>query len=66
MSRFTFRATPWFDYLMVSPGELAELLEGTGWTTERILEGQDTYVAVIGKTAAPSKASPLGSALHRS
>jgi SAM-dependent methyltransferase len=64
--RFRDLATPWFDYLMVSPGELAELLDGTGWAMERILEGEDTYIAVIGKVATPSKTSPPGSARQRS
>lgn len=41
--------TPWFDYLMVSPEELEELLAGTGWRLGRTLEGPDTYVAVIEK-----------------
>jgi SAM-dependent methyltransferase len=47
--RYRERATSWFDYLMVSPGELAELLDGTGWLTRRVLESYDTYVAVIEK-----------------
>ena len=47
--RFRDRATPWFDYLMVSPEELAGLLDGTGWQIARILDSDDTYVAVIDK-----------------
>ncbi|MDQ3889127.1 MAG: class I SAM-dependent methyltransferase [Actinomycetota bacterium] len=47
--RFRDRATPWFDYLMVSPAELAGLLDSTGWVIGRILESEDTYVAVIVK-----------------
>ena len=47
--RFRDRATPWFDYLMVSQEELAGLLEGTGWRIARILDSDDTYVAVIEK-----------------
>ena len=42
--------TPWFDYLMVSKRELAELLRGTGWQVERHLDSQGPqYVAVITK-----------------
>jgi SAM-dependent methyltransferase len=40
-------ATPWFDYLMVSPDELRELAEPAGWTVGRILGSDDTYVAVL-------------------
>jgi SAM-dependent methyltransferase len=47
--RYRDRATPWFDYLMVSPGELDDLLLGTGWSAGRIFEGPDTYIAVIEK-----------------
>jgi SAM-dependent methyltransferase len=50
--RYRDHATPWFDYLMVSQEELEDILDGTGWRLERILESDDTYVAVIGKTDA--------------
>jgi 2-polyprenyl-3-methyl-5-hydroxy-6-metoxy-1,4-benzoquinol methylase len=43
--------TPWFDYLMVSPDELAELLDDTGWHVARVINGDDTYIAVIEKYA---------------
>jgi SAM-dependent methyltransferase len=43
-------ATPWFDYLIVSPAELAALLEGTDWTVRRLIRGEGTlYVAVLEK-----------------
>jgi hypothetical protein len=48
--RYRDQATPWFDFLMVSRQELEDLLDGTGWQLERILESQDTYVAIIEKT----------------
>lgn len=41
--------TPWFDYLMVSSGELEELLADTGWHLARTIESDDTYVAIIEK-----------------
>jgi SAM-dependent methyltransferase len=47
--RFRDQATPWFDYLMVSPGELEPILDGTGWHLDRALESDDTYIAVIEK-----------------
>lgn len=50
--RYRDKATPWLDYLMVSPAELAELVTDTGWSVSRILESDDTYVAVIEKVRA--------------
>lgn len=47
--RHRLHATPWFDYLMVSPGELEELLADTGWHLARTIESDDTYVAIIEK-----------------
>jgi SAM-dependent methyltransferase len=52
--RFRDIATPWFDYLMVSTDEMARLAEPTGWRVERVLEGDDTYVAVLGKLSGRS------------
>jgi hypothetical protein len=43
-------ATPWFDYLMVSPAQLEQLVDGTGWRLARVLDSDDTYVAVLEKT----------------
>ncbi len=40
----------WFDYLLVSPKEMEELLEGSDWEIERLIgSGEPTYFAVIGK-----------------
>lgn len=47
--RYRDLATPWFDYLMVSPDELRELAEPAGWRVARIIESDDTYVAVLEK-----------------
>lgn len=42
--------TPWFDYLFVSPGEMKDLLIGTGWRVGRYLKSDGApYVAVIEK-----------------
>jgi SAM-dependent methyltransferase len=40
---------PWFDYLIVSPDEMATLLEGTQWRIRRLLEerGSSYYVAIL-------------------
>ena len=48
--RYRDLATPWFDYLMVGPDELRDLLDGTGWTLARTIDSDDTYIAVIDKT----------------
>ena len=47
--RFRERATPWFDYLIVSRSKLEQLLDGTGWVIGRTIESEDTYIAVIDK-----------------
>lgn len=39
----TFR-TPWFDYMMVSPDEMAQIVTGTGWFLERVIKLADTPV----------------------
>ena len=41
-------ATPWFDYLLASPDEMASLAEGTGWELARVIdEGEHVYVGVL-------------------
>lgn len=48
--RYKDYATPWFDYLLVSKKELAEILTGTGWHAARFFDGHGgRYVAVIEK-----------------
>jgi SAM-dependent methyltransferase len=40
---------PWFDYLIVSPEEMASIVEGTEWEIRRLLQqsGSGYYVAVL-------------------
>lgn len=40
---------PWFDYLIVSPDEMATILEGTQWRIRRLLQESDSgyYVAIL-------------------
>jgi SAM-dependent methyltransferase len=41
-------ATPWFDYLLASPEEMAKLAEGTGWELARVIDaGEPFYVGVL-------------------
>ena len=48
-NRYRDLVGPWFDYLIVSPDEMATILEGTGWRIRRLLEesGSGYYVAVL-------------------
>jgi SAM-dependent methyltransferase len=49
-ARYKRFATPWFDYLMVSPAEMEGLLEGTGWRVATRYQGvgvRTVYMAVI-------------------
>lgn len=48
--RYRTHATPWFDLLMVSRKELAELCEGTGWHLARTVDSDGNgYVGVLEK-----------------
>ncbi len=48
--RYETYVTPWFDYLLASPKEMAGILDGTGWSIDRILKsGGPAYIAVIRK-----------------
>jgi SAM-dependent methyltransferase len=48
-SRYRDLVGPWFDYLIVSPDEMASILEGTGWRIRRLVQesGSGYYVAVL-------------------
>lgn len=40
---------PWFEYLIVSPEELAEIVACTGWEIRRLVQDEGSYyVAVLG------------------
>jgi SAM-dependent methyltransferase len=47
--RYRHHIGPWFDYLIVSPDELASIFEGTEWEIRRLLQqsGSGYYVAVL-------------------
>jgi SAM-dependent methyltransferase len=39
---------PWFEYLIVSPDEMAEIVDGTGWHISHLVQGEGSpYVAVL-------------------
>lgn len=52
-ARYKRFVTPWFDYLMVSPEEMATLLDGTGWRIARQYSaaGGRLYTAIIERAA---------------
>ena len=42
--------TPWFDYLIVSQGEMEEIVQGTGWFIRQFINSEGAaYIAVIEK-----------------
>jgi SAM-dependent methyltransferase len=53
--RYRDYATRWFEYLIVSPEEMEDLLGGTGWRIRKVISedgaDDDHYVAVIEKEA---------------
>jgi SAM-dependent methyltransferase len=38
---------PWFDYALVSPGELGDLIDGTGWAVKRLVRDDGSYYVAI-------------------
>lgn len=51
--RYKRFATPWFDYLMVSPEEMEAVVDGTGWRVAQQYSagGGRLYTAIIERTA---------------
>jgi SAM-dependent methyltransferase len=46
--RYRKYATPWFEYLLASPEEMAKLARGTGWKLADVIdEGEQVYVGVL-------------------
>ena len=46
--RYRVLIGPWFEYLIVSPDEMAEIVEGTGWEIRHLIRDEDSvYVAVL-------------------
>jgi SAM-dependent methyltransferase len=45
--RYRDLAGPWFDYLIVSPEEMAELVEGTGWRIHRLVRDEGSYYVAV-------------------
>jgi hypothetical protein len=50
--RHGLATTPWFDYLIVSPNELRDLVAGSGWEVARMIDGEaGMYTMVLAKSA---------------
>ncbi len=48
--RYRIFATPWFEWLLLSPKELNQILDGTGWKVGRIFEtGSPLYAVILEK-----------------
>jgi SAM-dependent methyltransferase len=47
--RYRGYATPFFEWLFVSPDEMERLLEATDWKIGRLLRGDASYVAILEK-----------------
>lgn len=45
--RYRQYATPWLDYLFVTPGEMEQLLMGTGWRVHRFIHGRGSYFGAV-------------------
>lgn len=49
--RYRQYATPWYDVLFASRGELTQLAAGTGWWIARFIDNDPGYVAVLERRA---------------
>jgi SAM-dependent methyltransferase len=48
--RYQDRATPWFDYLLVSPREMREIVDRTGWRVRHLISSKGPpYIGIIEK-----------------
>jgi SAM-dependent methyltransferase len=45
--RYRTYATPWVDYLMVSPAEMEEIVNGTGWRLQEVFRDEVFFAGVI-------------------
>jgi SAM-dependent methyltransferase len=45
--RYRDLVDPWFEYLIVSPGEMAEIVEGTGWHIRHLVRDDGAYYVAV-------------------
>jgi SAM-dependent methyltransferase len=46
-ARYRGLVGPWFDYLIVSPEEMTEIVEGTGWKIRRFVRDAGSYYVAV-------------------
>jgi SAM-dependent methyltransferase len=46
-NRYRDLVGPWFDYLIVSPEEMAEIVDGTGWKIRRVVRDEGSYYVAV-------------------
>ncbi|MCW4041998.1 MAG: hypothetical protein NWE83_14760 [Candidatus Bathyarchaeota archaeon] len=53
--RYKKYVSQWFDYLFVSPDEMADIVKGTGWEIQELLrDDKEPYITVITKARVKS------------
>lgn len=45
--RYRDLVDPWFEYLIVSPGEMSEIVDGTGWHIRRLVRDDGGYYVAV-------------------
>jgi hypothetical protein len=45
--RYRNLASPWFDFLQASPDVLTDLIDGTGWGIERLIQDDGLYYVAV-------------------
>ncbi len=45
--RYRDLVDPWFEYLIVSPGEMLEIIDGTGWCARRFVQDDGSYYVAV-------------------
>jgi SAM-dependent methyltransferase len=45
--RYRDLVDPWFEYLIVSPGEMTEIVEGTGWHIRHLVRDDGAYYVAV-------------------
>jgi hypothetical protein len=45
--RYRDLVDPWFEYLIVSPGEMTEIVDGTGWHIRHLVRDSGAYYVAV-------------------
>jgi len=49
---------PWYEYLIVSPEEMAEIVAGTGWEIRRLVQDEGSYYVAVLEPSASRRGPP--------